>query len=127
MAKSQIAHKTEETDTMPPSAAINFVKRQANPKSRQRLTADDASAQPPRNGQPDTEDSDDTSNVRSNQRKMKPVYQPFSTRLRLDLKRRLKRLSHYREDIGHETQSVTRFVEEALLAWLEHQEEPPTA
>ena len=120
MGKSQIGHKTEETETMPPSAAIDFVKRQTSSKSKKGPVDDDDSVN-------ETEKQVNDSDRTIDQRKMKPVYQPFSTRLRLDLKRRLKRLSHYREDIGHETQSVTQFVEEALLEWLEHQEEPPTA
>lgn len=52
-------------------------------------------------------------------------YQPFSTRLRSDLKRRLKRLSHEREDQGAEVKSVQQFVEEAILMWLESQEDAP--
>jgi len=56
-----------------------------------------------------------------------PAYQPFSTRLRCDLKRRLKRLSHYREDAGHEAWSVQEFVELAISDWLDRQDEPPEA
>lgn len=52
------------------------------------------------------------------------IYEPFSTRLPHGMKRRLKRLSHYREDAGYELCKVQHFVEEALSHWIENQEEP---
>lgn len=57
---------------------------------------------------------------------MRHVYEPFSTRVRQDLKRRLKRLSHHREDCGHQRFKVQHLVEEAIVYWLELQDEPAT-
>lgn len=49
------------------------------------------------------------------------VYKPLSTRIRSDLKRKLKRLSYDREDAGHDVRHVQDFIEEALTQWLDRQ------
>ena len=51
------------------------------------------------------------------------AYKPFSTRIRADLKRQLKRLSHRREDTNHEIRHVQDFIEQAVVEWLERQED----
>lgn len=106
----------------PTSAALKFVQK--------------SSARPNNSGIADQEDSSlqgttDVPKKRTRKSKQPPasmqtvkaVYQPFSTRLRSDLKRRLKRLSHDREDRDAEVKSVQQFVEEAILLWLDAQED----
>ncbi|MCA9214318.1 MAG: hypothetical protein KDB27_14700 [Planctomycetales bacterium] len=105
---------TAETST-PTSAALKFVQ-----KSNSQLANHS-------DGNHNTPSSEDATRRKRRQspkqpRKVKPTYQSFSTRIRSDLKRRLKRLSHEREEQDAEIKSVQQFVEEAVLMWLDEQE-----
>ena len=114
-----------ESNGTPQSAALAFVK-----KSNAGLTAESGSPRRRRSESKEQVHKERSElppqdwQAASTSRTRKPTYLPFSTRIRADLKRRLKRLSHHREDQGYEQFAVTDFVEEAIMAWLDRQEEP---
>ena len=101
-------------EATPTSAALKFVQ-----KSKTKPTARTDETQ---RHQSSSETTDRTPRRRVPQQVEKPTYQPFSTRLRSDLKRRLKRLSYEREEQDAEVKSVQQFVEEAILMWLDSQD-----
>ena len=101
-------------ETTPTSAALKFVQ---NSKTKPAARSERAQSQ-----QLSSETTARTSRRRVAKQVEKPTYQPFSTRLRSDLKRRLKRLSYEREEQDAEVKSVQQFVEEAVLMWLDSQD-----
>lgn len=107
------------------SAALEFVK-QAN---ADRPVGESAVDELPLRADAKPEARGMNANPKSKTRSPAPVlkqttYQPFSTRIRSDLKRRLKRLSFHREEQEAEIKSVQHFVEEAIIQWLDSQDEP---
>ena len=102
-------------EATPPSAALKFVQ-----KSKTKPTTRTDAVQ---RHQSSPETTTRTPRRQVAKQVEKPTYQPFSTRLRSDLKRRLKRLSYEREEQDAEVKSVQQFVEEAILKWLDSQDD----
>ena len=108
-------HLSRTAREAPTSAALKFVqKSNSEPANQIDTQPSDVSPKATTTRKPRRQAS---------QRSEKPTYQPFSTRLRSDLKRRLKRLSYEREEQDAEVKSVQQFVEEAILKWLDSQDD----
>ncbi|MCA9168464.1 MAG: hypothetical protein KDB23_12395 [Planctomycetales bacterium] len=106
-------------EEMPRSAALDFVSRK---KGGGRTTPVTATLPMHEESVPNSIGSPPTTQIATATGR---VYDPFTTRVRRDIKRQLKRLSYHREETGHEVRSVQQFVELALTEWLERQEDSP--
>ena len=119
---------TDEPSRLPPtSAALKFVKNaQAEPSVNKASLHEEkvVEIQPEVKPASSTKPSRRKAELKATNSKAVPIaYLPLSTRIRADLKRRLKRLSHAREDCGHEIKSIQQFFELALIEWLDSQDD----
>lgn len=108
-------------EAMPQSAALTFIKRKAEVVGEGTQPEVKRSSRQPTMTK--TSPVADTAEPKQpvTLRRAQPPFEPFSTRIRRDLKRQLKRLSHRREDEGIEVCTVQQFVDEALTTWLQQQ------
>lgn len=131
--------QTDDSSETRPSAALNFVAKKntrsaiEGKPSRPKTVAPKAIDSPAVDSPKLNTNAASSTSLKSEKKSKPPgqddknerhVYEPFSNQLRRDLKRRLKRLSSYREDQGHKVSSVKQFLEEAVIQWLAGQEEP---
>ena len=125
---SSITKQHNDAHEMPPATALKFVA-----SKKQKVSKADSESRKPGEKAATTEPTalEEKQHERPTDRtgrksvdKKRLRYEPFSTRLRDDIKRRLKRLSHFREDNDHEVRTVQQFVNEALIQWLAKQDEP---
>ena len=102
------AVQSNETEEMPTSTALRFVKRKQEQDSKacEEILAHSDETSMPAKPKPKLKatvapESKEVVSPTPASKKAR-IYEPFSTRIRHDLKRQLKRLSHKREDEGHE-------------------------
>ena len=130
---AELPHQADKSDELVPSAALKFVKgaTKQSRKPARGITVVDID-RPSKKVEGDERKSAPTERSNSKPSRKprekveaattRPVYEPFSTRLRADLKRQLKKLSHQREDAGHRDYKIQHLVERAIQEWLAKQD-----
>lgn len=110
-----------------PSVALNFVRNVSKPPAKKEANSKQAvktKAVKTKAAKSDSKSANSTPDKKpkkspiAKEQKARAIYEPFSTRVRRDLKRQLKRISLDREYEGHASFTTQALVEEALIDWL---------